>query len=333
MRGRKTDRPRFAVVFFVICAALTGTALADGTLIPGGEVIGIQMDIDGVLVADLNDVVTERGAVCPAREAGIRAGDVITAVNGCEVDDAAELSDMVSGLAGGAELTVLRGGKSRCIPITPAMGADGEARLGLWLRDGITGVGTVTFIDPDSGGFGALGHGVNDTAVGSLLPVDGGIVFQAQIVDVKPGAPGAPGELAGHIDAGTVIGRIAKNTGSGIFGYMGASGSGSEAMPVASAAEVRNGKATILACVAGSETREYEVEITRTGVPLGDGRDMMVRVTDPGLLSVTGGIVQGMSGSPILQNGKLVGAVTHVLVSDPCRGYGIFIENMLDAAA
>ena len=200
MRGRKTVWLRFAVIFAVICAALSGAALADGALIPGGEAIGIQMEIDGVLVADLNEVMTDAGAVCPAREAGVRAGDVIVSVNGCEVDDAAALSDIVSGLEGAAELTVLRGGKSRCITVTPAVAADGAAKLGLWLRDGITGVGTVTYIDPDSGSFGALGHGVNDVSTGTLLPADGGSVYRAQIVDVKPGAPGAPGELAGHIE-------------------------------------------------------------------------------------------------------------------------------------
>jgi len=333
MRAFIMDRLRRAVVFCVVCAALSGAALADGALIPGGEAIGIQIEIDGVLVADTNEVETDDGLLSPARDAGIRAGDVITAVNGREVDGAASLSELVSGLDGAAELTVLRGGRSRSVTVTPAVTDDGTARLGLWLRDGVTGVGTVTFIDPSDGRFGALGHGVNDTGAGALLPSGSGSVCRAQIVDVKPGAPGAPGELAGQLEPGEVLGSIDRNTGSGIFGVMRGAAFGGEPVPVAEASEVKNGAATILACVAGREVREYAVEITRTGVPAGDGRDLMVRVTDPALLGRTGGIVQGMSGSPILQDGRLVGAVTHVLVSDPGRGYGIFIENMLRAAA
>lgn len=333
MRGHGMVRLRLAVVFLLICAWLSGAALASEALIPGGEVIGIQMDIQGVLVADLNEVWTGTGSVSPAKEAGVRTGDVIVAVNGCPVDDAAALSDIVSGLEGTAELTVLRDGKSRSIPVTPAVGTDGGPRLGLWLRDGITGVGTVTYIDPDTGSFGALGHGVNDLTTGSLLPADGGHVYPAEIVDVKPGLPGSPGELAGHMETGSALGRIGENTASGIFGVMDAPAAAGESMPVAGVSEIRNGAATILACVSGREAREYAVEITRTGAPAGDGRDLIVRVTDPQLLAVTGGIVQGMSGSPILQEGRLVGAVTHVLVGDPTRGYGIFLENMLAAAA
>lgn len=330
---RTLERLRFAVVLLLVCAALCGTALADGELIPGGEAVGIQMEIDGVLVADTNEFMTKDGAACPARAAGIRAGDVITAVNGCPVDGAAAFSEQIGALSGAAELTVLRDGKSRSVTVTPAVDTDGAARLGLWLRDGITGVGTITYIDPESGIFGALGHGVNDLSAGALLPTEGGSICRAQIIGVTPGAPGAPGELAGHIDAGAVVGRIERNTESGIFGVIGSGAYGGEAIPVGSAADVKNGAATILACVAGRETCEYDVEITRTGVSAGDGRDLMVRVTDPKLLSLTGGIVQGMSGSPILQNGRLVGAVTHVLVGDPSRGYGIFIENMLRAAS
>ena len=233
-----------------------------------------------------------------------------------------------------AELTVQRGGRTQSVSVAPAVEADGSARLGLWLREGIAGIGTVTYVDPQSGAFGALGHGVNDAASGALLPLEDGSVCRAQVVDIIKGVAGEPGELAGSFEAGDTVGELEINSSSGIFGCMeGAFLRGGEALPVAEPQEIRNGPAKIRSCVSGQTVAEYDVQITRTGMVAGDGRDLMIRVTDPELLALTGGIVQGMSGSPIIQDGKLVGAVTHVLVNDPTTGYGIFIENMLDAAA
>ena len=319
---------------WIIAAVCTATALASGSLIPVGETVGIQMKMDGVLVAGVTDVQTADGAVCPAREAGLRAGDVIVAVDGRAVHTSAELIEAVEDMAADASVTVTRGGQRRDVRVHPAREAGGGLRLGLWLRDGVSGVGTVTYIDPQTGAFGALGHGVNDTETGVLLPVADGDVCRARIVDVRRGVSGAPGELAGSFDPGDVVGCINANTPCGIFGVIsGSLGALRPAVPVGSPEDVEKGPATILACVAGQDTEEYDVEISRTGMAAGSGRDLMVRVTDPELLERTGGIVQGMSGSPILQNGRLVGAVTHVLVNDPTRGYGIFIDTMLDAAA
>ena len=318
-----------------MAAVCTTAAFADGALIPVGETVGIQIEMDGVLVAGITDVQTASGSVCPAKEAGLQAGDMILAVDGQAVRSAMELIAAVEALQGEtAEVTVRRNGRTQCFTVAPAVEENGGLRLGLWLRDGIAGIGTVTYIDPETGAFGALGHGVNDVETGVLLPVAAGAVCRAQIVDVKRGASGAPGELAGCFDAGNVIGRIDNNTTCGIFGTMsGDMGELRPAMPVGRPEDVVSGPATILACVAGEDAREYDVEISRTGMVSGSGRDLMVHVTDPALLAETGGIVQGMSGSPIMQNGKLVGAVTHVLVNDPTRGYGIFIDTMLDAAA
>ena len=303
-----------AAAVWILTAVCTVTAYADGTLIPVGETVGIQIQMKGVLVADVTPVDTAEGPKCPAESAGLKAGDVITAVNGDPVDTAAELIRVVDGSAGAVEMTVRREGRDRCVTVTPAEDVNGSRRLGLWLRDGVAGIGTVTYIDPETGAFGALGHGVNDTETGVLLPVADGDVCQARIVDVKRGAVGAPGELAGSFDASDVIGCINSNTPCGIFGTMsGSLGRLCPALPVGGPEDVHKGPATILACVAGQQIEEYDVEIARTGMA-GGGRDLTVHVTDPELLQRTGGIVQGMSGSPIIQNGKLVGAVTHVCV-------------------
>lgn len=334
MEGKFFKRSRRAIVLCVMCAGLRGAALASETLIPVGQAVGIEITLAGVLVAGVGEVETAAGPASPAREAGLRPGDVITAVDGAAVNSAAELAEAVMDRgADPAELTVTRNGRPMSVAVTPVPEADGSPRLGLWLRDGVTGIGTVTYIDPETGAFGALGHGVNDAQSGALLPVEGGSLCRAQIVDVRPGAAGDPGELSGSFSAADAVGTIRENTDHGVFGVVdGRFSALREALPVADPAEVVPGPATILACVSGGEVREYRVEIARSGALSGAGRDLTVHVTDPELLALTGGIVQGMSGSPILQNGKLVGAVTHVLTGDPTRGYGIYAENMLAAA-
>ncbi|MCD8117562.1 MAG: PDZ domain-containing protein [Oscillospiraceae bacterium] len=256
--------------------------------------------------------------MAPAREAGIRAGDIIIAVDGQTVDSAAALMAVVDGLdSDTAEVTVRRGEETASFTVTPAPADDGGGRLGLWLRDGVAGIGTITYIDPETGAFGALGHGVNDADTGVLLPVGQGTLCQARILDVKPGLSGAPGELSGAFDGTGLIGQIDSNTSCGIFGTVtGDMSRLPQAVPIGTPEEIVSGPATILACVSGRTVEEYDVEISRTGMAAGGGRDLMVCVTDPDLLAQTGGIVQGMSGSPILQNGKLVGAVTHVYVTE-----------------
>lgn len=328
-------RLRTAAVLICICGMLVGSAFAVEELLPVGQVVGIQLDVDGVLVAGLSEVNTTEGPVSPAKDAGIREGDIIVAVNGRAIHSAEDLLDSLPCLDGAcAELTLQRSGRTQNVEVLPAVEADGSVRLGLRLREGIAGVGTVTYVDPKNGEFGALGHGVNDAVSGVLLPLEEGSICRAQVVDIIRGKAGEPGELAGSFETGDTVGELEINSSSGIFGRMtGKFPRAGETMPVAEPQEIRNGPATIRSCVSGQTVAEYDVHITRTGMAAGDGRDLMIRVTDPELLRLTGGIVQGMSGSPIIQDGKLVGAVTHVLVNDPTTGYGIFLENMLDAAA
>ena len=319
-----------ALAFFVLAPQ---SALAADMLVPMGRTVGIELESSGVMVAGFSEIETEHGVRSPAMEAGLESGDVITGIGQRETRSAAELLSALSLLDGTpVEVRVRRESREMVFHVTPAMGAEGRWQLGLWLRDSVSGIGTVTYYDPDSGVFGALGHGINDLESGKLLPFDGGIITGASVIDVVKGSPGSPGELCGKPDPDEVLGDLGRNTGCGVFGTARFEEAGAP-VPVASEQEVKLGPATILATVNGDTVEEFDVEISRIYRQPEDHRFLMLTVTDPRLLEQTGGIVQGMSGSPILQDGKLIGAVTHVLLSDATRGYGISIREMLAAAA
>lgn len=305
-----------------------GVAASAESLAVGGEAVGISVSTKGVIVAGTSIVETESGTVSPAEAAGVRKGDIIVALDGSEISAACDLVAAADKLTGGkTSITVLRDGKEKTMSITPAKDASGAYRLGLWLRDGISGVGTLTYFDPETGSYGALGHGISDGDTGVLVPISDGSIFDAKIVDVKKGQKGEPGELCGESDETKVLGGIDINCGCGIFGT--AELNCGEVMETA---EAKTGKATIRCTVSGSEVAEYGVDIVRIFDK--DGCTcFQLKVTDKTLLSLTGGIVQGMSGSPVIQNGCLVGAVTHVFVNDPTSGYGLSIDSMLKAAA
>ena len=297
-----------------------------------GSAVGIELDADGVMVVGLSEVETADGPVSPAELAGLRTGDVIRAVDGRTTASAAEFLTAMAEMDGGEHrLTVRRGGDDLDFTVRPVQNGEGAYQMGLWLRDSVTGIGTVTFYDPGTGTFGALGHGVSDTGTGELLPFTAGSITGAEVVDVIRGMPGSPGELCGEFDRERVLGALEKNTEQGIFGVAAPELSGAP-LPVAGEDEVRLGPATIRSCVDSGGARDYAVEISRIYRNATDSRFLLLTVTDPALLETTGGIVQGMSGSPIIQDGKLIGAVTHVLISDPAKGYGISIERMLEAA-
>ncbi len=308
-------------------------ALEAAELVPVGETVGIEIKMDGVLVAETNEVETADGKCSPARSAGLCPGDIILSVNGREVHTSAEFLSAAANFDGSSvNLIAKRGDREISFSITPTQTAEGNWQLGLWLRDGVSGIGTVTFYDPESGTYGALGHGINDLKSGELMPVGSGNILDAEVTNVVRGAEGSPGELRGNIDKTRILGDLENNSICGIFGHCSPGCFGGKSLPVASSGEIVLGGAKILANVSGNETKEYDVEICRVYRGEDDVRSMMLCVRDPELLSLTGGIVQGMSGSPIIQNGKIIGAVTHVLVNDPTRGYGISIEKMLKAA-
>ncbi len=308
----------------------TGAAAAmPERLVPVGATVGIRLEADGLLVVGF-----DRGRPSPARQAGLRKGDVLKAVNGEAVEDCQALQEMVAACGGGVlTLTVERDGQARQLALRPAADGDGY-RLGVSLRDSMAGIGTVTFYDPERDAYGALGHGVNDLETMVLLPLEAGAILPSSVVAVQKGACGAPGLLKGAFNTSETLGTVEANTDHGIFGRGGASLSSRAAVPLADAAEVHTGEATILANIHNTTVEAYQVEITKLFPEEStSGRNLLLTITDPRLLRQTGGIVQGMSGSPILQDGKLVGAVTHVLVNNPTCGYGIFIANMLENCA
>lgn len=304
---------------------LTTTAFAADMLIPVGRVIGLELYNDKVTVAAFDD------SLPIARESGLRIGDEICEIDGCTIDTAEDVRRALAESDGGVDMTVVRSGKERQIHVEPEITGDGP-KLGVFLRQGITGIGTVTWYDPETDSFATLGHAVNDSK-GNLLEMSKGHAYPATVVSVQKGKSGAPGQLKGALNTDVLLGRLSGNTAQGVFGTASNAWEG-EAIPVGSCEEVKLGSAMIRSTVSDGAPKDYSVEIIKLyPKSRADGRNMLIKVTDPDLLAATGGIVQGMSGSPIIQNGKLVGAVTHVLVNDPTTGYGIFIENMLDAAA
>ena len=282
-------------------------------LIPVGKAVGIKLFADGVLVVSVSPVLT---------------------FNGEEIRSTEHLQAMLAENGEtAAELTVQRDGKTLEVTASPVVCEDGGIRLGAWIRDSMAGVGTLTYYDPATGSYGALGHGITDVDTAELMPLASGSIMETMVKAVKKGQRGDPGELKGDFTVQRDVGTVTVNSNEGIFGTVEDAGfiSG-EAVSVAEPEEVHAGEASILCTISGSDTRAYEVEILRVNPRSRDGRDLLLRVTDPELLETTGGIVQGMSGSPILQDGRLVGAVTHVLVANPAEGYGIFLENMLTTA-
>ncbi len=327
------------IILFLISALILLTpafALSAESLIPIGHTTGIKMHADGIVVIGTNDIETSGGVVNPADSAGICEGDIITKINGEKICESYDFQNKILNSNSSAViLTVLRGGKEQDIKISPAQNKNGDKKLGLWIRDSMAGIGTITFYDPKTKTFGALGHGICDTNSNVLIPLKQGSVMESTVRDVKRGESGTPGELEGEYNCKEDYGVIFSNTNSGIFGTVlnDLDIFNNRELPVAKSSEIKAGPAVILSNIEGDNVSEYSIEILKIYPDSEkDTKNMLIKVTDKNLIAKTGGIVQGMSGSPIIQNGKLIGAVTHVLVNDPCKGYGIFIENMLKKA-
>lgn len=303
------------------------------TVVPVGKAVGIKLFSDGVVVVGTSDIATEGGNVNPARACGLKEGDIITHINSTEVDTIEEVSALLQELEGEAmSIRAIRDDKQVQLTAQAALcSADGAYKLGAWIRDSMAGIGTVTFYCPDTGAFGALGHGINDVDTALLMPLESGSILPATVAGVERGKAGDPGQLQGVFDTSSTLGLLHANTSGGVFGVM-ADSSWAQGAPVEIARrdQVKPGAATILCNIAGDQVEEYAIEIAKVFPESAeDCRDYLIRVTDQRLLDATGGIVQGMSGSPILQDGKMVGAVTHVMVDDPASGYGIYVGRML----
>ena len=315
-----------SVVLTLFCVGAVSFQAAGKELTPVGQIVGLELRDGSVVVASFDE---ELGSNC--RDAGVQIGDEICKIDDIQIRSSADVRKALSHSDGEVKIVLSRNGKAHELQLQPKITKDGP-KLGVYLRQGVTGIGTVTWYDAQTGSFGTLGHGVNDSK-GKLLKMTEGKAYDARVLAVRKGRSGEPGQLMGAVERLEPIGELKKNTPQGVFGNS-IEGWKGEEYPVAEPAQIRTGDATILSTVSGVETREYSVEILKIYPKSRQtGRNMLIRVTDPELLEMTGGIVQGMSGSPIIQDGKLIGAVTHVLVNDPTTGYGIFIENMLDAAA
>ena len=312
---------------FILCVWLLSISVsAAKMLVPVGQMVGLELQDDTVTVTAFDETL---GAV--AQKAGLKVGDKIKAINGYGVHTMEDIRYALNRCDGTVSVTVLRNRKETTVRFSPDVTAEGP-KLGIYLKQGISGVGTVTWYDPETGLFGTLGHGVNNPR-GDLVKMASGTAYKASVVSVRKGQSGEPGQLMGALKDAKPVGVLYKNCAQGVFGKTETGWSG-DAIPVGDGKTVKTGKAVIRSTIEGDMPREYSVEILKVYPNTAtSGRNLLLRVTDERLLNTTGGIVQGMSGSPIIQDGKLIGAVTHVLVNDPTTGYGIFIENMLDAAA
>ena len=301
-------------------------------LYPGGMPFGVKFYTEGVLVVGFCDIETDSGKINPAYAAGIRLKDVITAIDGETLTDAQQLTSKIDSCEGRElSITYRRDGSENTVVLTPIYSsADGRYKTGVWVRDSGAGIGTVTFIDPDTNAFGGLGHGICDGDTGELTPMLRGTVTTVTISGLTRGISGDPGEVRGYFNP-EKCGTLLENTQNGVFGILTELPAQPPEQPLAvgTRRDIHAGDAYIWCTLDNNKAEKYTIKISDIDASSQSNKCFTVTVTDPVLLEKTGGIIQGMSGSPIIQDGKIVGAVTHVLINDPSRGYGIFIENML----
>lgn len=298
-------------------------------VIPGGNPFGIKMFTEGVIVVGMSEISYDGGTTNPAKSAGVKVGDIITSMNGQEVRTNEDVGEVVSSSGGSpVSIELERAGEALTCVMHPVKSDDGVYRAGIWVRDSSAGIGTMTYYNPTSNIFAGLGHAICDIDTGEIMPLHSGEIVGVKITGVNRGESGVPGELRGSF-SGERTGDLLINSQVGIFGVGTKPPREAEPVPLAMRYEVVEGPAKIYCTLDDGITREYAIHIEKVSIAENNPtKNMIIRVVDPQLLAKTGGIVQGMSGSPILQNGKLVGAVTHVFVNDPTRGYGIFAENM-----
>ncbi len=302
--------------------------------VPCGAPVGIYLKSDGVMVIGTGELIGADGLPVEPAAGILQSGDYIESINGVSLETKEELAEEVSNLNGReASLIIRRNNQEMEVSLHPTVTQDGGSKLGVWVRSDTQGIGTVTYLDLN-GGFGALGHGISDSDTGTMVEIENGELYDTEIIGVEKGSIGNPGVMSGVIyyGPGSLLGKVTANTDEGIFGTVNSrfmkqiSG---EPLEIGYRQDVTRGPAYIRSGVSG-ELKDYEIEILKVDYSTSHtNKSLVIQVTDPELLSLTGGIVQGMSGSPIIQNGKLIGAVTHVFVQDSTKGYGIFIENML----
>lgn len=329
----KTGKVTFKLFGLIPIKSVDVQILGDENVYLGGNAVGFSIKTNGVIVVGKNSVMTENGLVSVCDNQNINAGDIITHIDGNAIKDANDIPNHLKSTTDSVKLTLKRGSKSFDVTLQPQVDTNGNKKIGLWVRDDATGIGTLTYVDSKTLDFGALGHPVTDGETGTKIDIQKGQVYDCSVVGIEKGEKGKPGELKGvFLSSKNAKGEIEGGNDFGIYGkILEKSGMIDENVVagVGGRLAVKPGKAQIMSSVCG--VREYyDIEIIKASKQkTAKDKSMVFRVTDKRLLELTGGIIQGMSGSPILQNGKLVGAVTHVFVSDPTKGYGIYIDWMM----
>lgn len=310
---------------------VTVNVIPKTTVIPIGKAIGMKLYTKGVLVVGMSEIEGQK----PYENSGIETGDKIIEINDTKINTTDELIECVNNSKGkSVEIKYISNNQEEIASIEPVKTSNNEYKLGLWVRDAAAGVGTLTFYEPSTGEFGALGHGINDVDTYDLIDIASGELVSTDIIDIVKGEDGSPGEIRGTIDNGYTLGKIYKNTGFGIYGSINNIAklnlSHSQELEVANRNEITTGKAEIICELENGKSQSYEIEIERIFLDNNqNNKSMLIKVTDEELLEKTGGIIQGMSGAPIIQNGKFIGAVTHVLVNDAKTGYAVFADLMI----
>lgn len=336
MRFRKILRTLLVFIAVILCAMSfsTANAVADSqSLYLGGFPAGFTLNTTTVEVIGLCDVITADGLKSPAKDCGIVTGDVIDKINGIEINSTSDINKVLADDYKKFIITIVRNGENLETEIIPARDlSSGNKRLGVLVKDSINGIGTVTYIDKENNKFASLGHPVTDIN-NKFMEISDGTVYGCLIYDIKKGVKGTPGELRGAFESGNIIGRACLNCSCGIYGDLSKDFDTSKLIKLdkGSIDEVKIGKAYIYTTLRGNEVAKYNISIVKVDKSNKDNRNFVIKIDDDKLIEESGGIVQGMSGSPIVQNGKLIGAVTHVFINDPTRGYGIGIDNMLSS--
>ena len=313
-----------SILLTILCIPTFASAYSD-YIIVGGENIGIELKADGVMVVGFYKVNNEY----IANKAGLEIGDMITAIDNQEVNSIYDLTNKIKTSDGNITIEFQRDNTTKTIDLQLTKDANNNYKTGIYVKDSVTGIGTLTYIDPNTKLFGALGHEITDSRTGKMLVISGGSIYESKVTDIEPSSNGVPGEKNAQINLEGTQGTIYENTIKGIFGIYTDEIDDSQLYKVAKPEDIKEGKAEILTVLNDDIIEKYEIEITDISTNQ-ETKNISFKITDEALLEKTNGIVQGMSGSPIIQGEYIIGAVTHVVVDNPHKGYGIFITNMLE---
>ena len=325
---KKFKKSFFLLLLFLFIIPINVFAYSD-KIIVGGQNIGISLNSKGVLIVGTYEV----NGTSPAKEAGLKTGDIIEKINGNNISNIEQMATEINKIKEEKiSLTYLRDNKEKETTLNLYKDDNDIYKTGLYVKDSVTGIGTLTFIDPNTKIFGALGHEIQEQTTGKIFEIKDGTIFSSKVTDVVPSSDGSPGEKRAEYDKADITGQVNENTTQGIFGEYTAEISGGKTYNVAEPNEIKKGNAKILTVLNGTEIKEYEINITQINSEKQKNKNFVFEITDKELLNKTNGIIQGMSGSPIIQGDNIIGAVTHVVIDNPHKGYGIFITNMLEEA-